>query len=549
MSILLKKSSSAKEWQKQELKNCGSNPIYFLNKYVWIQSKGGRSLFKTFPFQDDCLTKIRNNRFVIINKSRQLGLSTLVSGYAIWLALFRRDQNILVLATKLETAKNFIKKCKFSLENLPPWMMIAEIQCNAQDISFSSNGSQIKAIPTSEDAGRSEALQLLIVDEAAHIKEFDKLWTGLLPTLSYSGGRAVLISSPNGTGNVFHDICVEARDTPEKSEFEYVELLWNVHPERNDAWFEEEKKKFNEKQLAQEYMCSFNSSGNTFLDNRTLDRLKNDIKPPIERWHGDRNLWVWELPKENHKYILSADTALGEGRDYSAFHVIDQTAGEVVAEYMGKEPPDRFAELINQVGLKYNVAVVCPENNSVGQATLLRLRQLKYPKLYRTDNQSTDLWTMVNVGETIKEIGFNMNGYNRTNVLSKLEEVIRNNNIKLYSERTYQQLMSFIFKDNNKVSAATGKNDDLVMSLSIGIWLYETGAFTQFDSDMSKALLKTLSVDSVSKEQLKGENQTEDFRVFVPSMAESLGLAAGTREQRSVRPSSVVNKNWLWMYK
>ena len=49
---------------------------------------------------------------------------------------------------------------------------------NKQSLEF-SNGSMIKAIPTSDDAGRSEALSLLIVDEAAFVRNFDTLWTCL----------------------------------------------------------------------------------------------------------------------------------------------------------------------------------------------------------------------------------------------------------------------------------------------------------------------------------------------------------------------------------
>ena len=63
-----------------------------------------------------------------------------------------------------------------------------------------SNGSQIKAASTSGDAGRSEALSLLIIDEAAHIDGLDDLWTGLYTTLS-RGGRCIALSTPNGAGN------------------------------------------------------------------------------------------------------------------------------------------------------------------------------------------------------------------------------------------------------------------------------------------------------------------------------------------------------------
>lgn len=545
MSTIIKKGSGFSEAQSEILK-CGKDPVYFLKKYFWIQSKQ-RTLFKTFPFQEECLDSIRNNKYVVINKSRQLGLSTLVAGYAVWLALFRRDSNILVIATKLNVAKNFIKKCKFGVEHLPTWLRICGVQCNIQNINF-ENGSEIKAIPTSDDAGRSEALTLLIIDEAAHIQDFDTLWTGLLPTLSYSNGRAVLISSPLGTGNLFYKICTNAQTDPD-SEFKYIELPWHVHPERDEEWFRKETKKLSQKQVAQEYECSFNASGETFLDSLTLENLKNAIKKPKERWHADRNLWVWEIPKEGHKYIIPADTATGEARDYSAFHVIDQSEGEVVAEYIGKEPTDRFAELLNQVGLKYNTAIICPENNSYGYSVIQDLRKLRYPKLYRKDTKSID-WSPVSIiAEKIKDYGINMHGENRPVLLSRLEEVLRNSEIKIYSSRTHEQLMTFIFRGSQKLGAANGKNDDLVISLAIGIALYEAGSLLRNDEDMTKAKIRCLGISSIDKNQIMNTNKNEeDYRVLVPTMADSLGLSAGTHEQR-MSNKFVVNKNWSWLYK
>ena len=98
--------------------------------------------------------------------------------------LFHRDKNILVVATKLSTASNLVKKVKFMMKSLPDWMMIAKITTDNKNSFELANGSQIKASSTSGDAGRSEALTLLVIDEAAHIEGLEELWTGLYPTLS-----------------------------------------------------------------------------------------------------------------------------------------------------------------------------------------------------------------------------------------------------------------------------------------------------------------------------------------------------------------------------
>mgnify|MGYP002840144747 FL=1 len=148
-----------------------------------------------------------------------------------------KDKSILVIATKLAVAQNFIKKVKTALSGIPKWLWITDIVSkNTQGIEF-SNGSVIKAVPTSEDAGRSEALSLLIVDEAAFIRNFDELWKGLYPTLS-TGGRAIIVSTPNGSGGQYYDLYMASQD--DQNEFHSIKLPWDVHPERGDEWFEKE---------------------------------------------------------------------------------------------------------------------------------------------------------------------------------------------------------------------------------------------------------------------------------------------------------------------
>ena len=157
--------------------------------------------------------------------------------------------------------------------------------------------------------------------------------------------------------------------------------MWDDHPERGEAWFEEVTKNLSKRQIAQEYLCDFATSGETFLDASVIEWLRQSVEKPIDRLGSDKNVWVWKYPLSEHDYIISADVSRGDSKDYSTFHIIDTHTSEVVAEYKGKIRPDTFAELINEFGLKYNKALVCPENNSYGYATILKLQELKYPKL------------------------------------------------------------------------------------------------------------------------------------------------------------------------
>ena len=219
-----------KDMMKEILK-CGKDPTYFLDTYARISHPlHGTIAFRTYDFQQDLLADFNDYRFNVILKARQLGISTITAGYVVWLMLFHRDKNVLVMATKFGTAANLVKKVKSIMKNLPDFIKISNISVDNRTSFELSNGSFIKASSTSGDAGRSESLSLLVLDEAAHIENLDDLWTGLYPTLS-TGGRCIALSTPNGVGNWFHKTYMEADSGT--NNFHPTSLTWDVHPDRN----------------------------------------------------------------------------------------------------------------------------------------------------------------------------------------------------------------------------------------------------------------------------------------------------------------------------
>jgi hypothetical protein len=480
-----------KEQQVKEIIHCGKDPVYFIKTYTKIHhSVKGIIPFETYPFQDDCVREFEKHRFNIVLKSRQLGLSTICAGYATWFALFHKAKNILIIANKLETAVNFLKKVKAILQSVPPWMLLTKYEMNMRSIRF-SNGSVITAIPTSDDAGRSEALSLLIVDEAAIIRNFEEVWTGLYPTIS-TGGRVIVLSTPKGVGGQYYKLWADAEAG--LNDFNPIKLPWFVHPEHDEVWFTKETRGLKEKDIAQEFLCDFISSGETFLQAPELEYLHSSIEPPIEKTGDDRNVWVWHQPIPGAKYVMSADVARGDSTDCSTFHIIESETCTVAAEYKGKVPPDKFADLINVFGRKYNNALVCPENNTFGYTTAIRLRDLNYPRLYYASARGNIYdYKPLNQDEVP---GFSTQAKSRIQILSKLEELVRNKILKSRSQRLYSEMQTFIWS-GSKAQARKDSNDDLIMSLSIGVWLLDVVFGTgSVDNDLHKTLISAMSVSS-----------------------------------------------------
>lgn len=479
----------SKEDQVREIVRCGKDPVYFTKKYVKIQHPVRGSIpFETYSFQDDCLKQFQKNRYNIVLKSRQLGLSTICADYAVWDAIFHKDRNILVIATKLDTAINFIKKVKFMLLSLPKWLLLPKFEDNKRSIRF-SNGSTITAIPTSPDAGRSEALSTLIVDECAFIRDFDTIWTGLYPTIS-TGGSAILLSTPNGVGGQYYKLWTDAEAG--HNEFNAIRLPWTVHPEHDEEWFKKETRNLQKRQIAQEFECDFISSGETFLQADVMDAIRVNLSQPPERYEADRNVWIWMRPQYDHKYVIAADVSRGDANDYSAFQVIDINASEVVAEYKGKLPPDKFADLLMDVGYHYNKALLCPENNTFGYTTCMRIKDKEYPRLYYSSHRGDPFENHLIDPDEIP--GFSTQQKSRIQILTNLEQLLRNGQLTVRSQRLYAELQSFVWH-GARAAASKDAHDDLIMSLAIGSWIgLGNGSESTSSMEMANALLKSTGV-------------------------------------------------------
>jgi len=240
----------------------------------------GKIPFHLFPFQEKTLTEFKNNRYNIVLKSRQTGISTLVAGFSLWKMLFNQDFNVLVIATKQEVAKNLVTKVRVMNQYLPSWLKQTTVEDNKLSLRY-SNGSQIKATSSSGDAGRSEALSLLVFDEAAFIDNIEEIWLSAQSTLS-TGGNSIILSTPNGVGNFFHRTWVGAEEGT--NDFNTIRLHWTVHPERDQTWRDEQERLLGPKGAAQECDCDFVSSGDTVIDPQLLMFYKDTYcQEPVEK--------------------------------------------------------------------------------------------------------------------------------------------------------------------------------------------------------------------------------------------------------------------------
>ena len=513
------RKSSARE----EIVACGRDPVYFINRYVKIRHPvRGLIPFKLFDYQERTLRDFQKHRFNVVLKPRQMGFTELASAFIVWLILFHPNVSVLTLSTKADTAKNVIRRIRTALQHLPAWLMVADVTTDNKTSIELSNGSWVKSSAKSADAGRSEALSLLLVDEAAHIAGFDEIWTGIKPTVA-AGGRITMLSTPNGVGNVFHKIYEDAQNR--LNDFNDIRVDWWEHPEhisdlttdpktgkRTSSWFRRETKGFSAKQIAQEFEDEFLASGDTFFLPESIASVRVGDLYSCDSYNGE--LWTYFSPNRGQRYVVAADVATGDGNDNSAAHVFEVEQMEQVAEYRGKIHTDDFAIMICTLGERYNNAVLAVENNAVGLACLEHVKMRGYPNLYHSRKGHPTEGKLYPAGYPIGDNsyvpGVTTSGANRSIMLNRLEELLRTNRAIFRSARFQEELQTFVW-NHGRPEARAGKTDDAVMAAAIGIWVREIIYGSHYAGpDLAKSMMLAMKREHRTNVEINGASKSPD---------------------------------------
>ena len=509
-------SQDIKKIIAQEYIKCAKDPAYFMKKYCYIQHPTrGRILFNLYPFQSKVLHLFRDNQYIITLKSRQLGISTLSAAYSLWLMLFHKDKNVLALATTQATARNLVSKTMFMYDQLPKWLRLPAVEKNKLSLRL-KNGSKITAKSSNTDAARSEAVSLLLIDEAAFVDNIEETFTAAQQTLA-TGGQCMALSTPNGIGNWFHQTWEKAESG--ENSFLPIKLPWTVHPERDQSWRDQQDADLGPRMAGQECDCDFLASGDTvFEPDDMLFYEQTYLKEPLERRGVDGNLWIWEGVDYTKSYMVVADVARGDSADYSAFHIFYRESCTQVGEYKGKLSPKDFGNVLVGIASEFNEALLVVENANIGWATIEQILERQYSNLYYSStSQMETVESYMSKYERDKLVpGFTMSVRTRPLVVAKMIEYIRERGVTIQSKRLLGEMRVFVWK-NGKPQAQTNYNDDLLMAAATALYVRDTALrLRQQGMDLARAQLSSFqNLNAKNKAVMKsvGSQQNNPYLI------------------------------------
>jgi len=242
-----------------------TGPIYFMDHFFYIQHPTqGRILYHPYEYQLGLIKTYHEYRYSISLMPRQTGKSTSAAGYLLWYAMFIPDSTILIAAHKFTGAQEIMQRIRYAYENCPDHIRAGVTSYNKGSIEF-ENGSRIVAQTTTETTGRGMSITLLYSDEFAYVrpsiaKEF---WVSIAPTLA-TGGKAIITSTPNSDEDQFALLWKQANkcvdDDGNETDvgingFKAYRSYWNQHPDRDDAWANEQRAQLGDDRFRREMDC------------------------------------------------------------------------------------------------------------------------------------------------------------------------------------------------------------------------------------------------------------------------------------------------------
>ena len=507
----------------------------FLKTYDLTQK--GFVPFKLFHKQKEIIKSYEKHNRNIVTKPRQAGVSTTTAAYIAAKIAFGDPNNpwkVLVLANKQTLAQEFLKKIKDFLDQIPSWVW--GIDEDESYLSIESKGHiktkdtqcEVKALATSKDALRGYTPTFLVMDEAAFIDKGAEVFGAALTSLG-TGGKVTLISTPNGQDALYYKTYDGAKQGD--NNFNIIEMRWHEDIRYNrglkwlrgedeviecetvgretlrweysgktyetnsidisdynvmvkdgwkgsSPWYEEMCRDMNgdKKQIAQELDVSFVSSGGNVIDEEYIEfQEKNNVQEPKYKAEMEKSMWIWKEPEEGHKYIMGVDVSRGDGKDSSTIVILDFENLEQVAEFKYKLPPDLLAEIVYKYGNLYNAYTVVDITGGMGVSTVMKLLEMGYTHLHYDDPKSRKLSekyakTLYKQGDKVP--GFNV-GSSRLQMVSDLEEHIRENKTLIRSVRLISELKTFVYR-NGRPDHMDGYHDDIIMALAMPIFVVQT---------------------------------------------------------------------------
>lgn len=271
------------EEQQRQRALCKADILYWINEYGKTydpRSKTPHLAFKLYPYQE-CLVKtmeehIRNGEDILVEKSRDMGVSWLVLLVFQWFWLFEPGSDFLLGSRKLDYVdrlgdlSTLMEKLRYNLDKQPAWLLPEGYSRNQHShflkLVNPENGNVITGESSNPNFARGGRYKAVFMDEFAYWQNDDLAYA----SAGQSTPCRIVVSTPHGRRNKFAELRF---DSPIHTE----RVHWSEHPNKTEAWYEKEKQRMTEDEIARELDINYHLSSRDRVFGEFTVKHKRDL--------------------------------------------------------------------------------------------------------------------------------------------------------------------------------------------------------------------------------------------------------------------------------
>lgn len=305
------------------------------------------------------------NNFSVLLKPRQIGGTTLMMALIIYFADRIKNSNHGVISYDIINARWQLQRIKDIVNSIPEefGIEIDKERSNRDMLTFKHSGSRIvTGSGGADNFALGTTMFSILATEAPKWTKDRTSFMSFIPTI-VKGGFCFMESTPYGTGNLFHELYVTAKEHPpvDERQFKNIFVPWyevpefRVQPPEPITYTKDEKELIEKYSLDDQQLywrrlqmpgypnhsqrsysqfcawyptddetCWLETSSSPF-DMNMAQKLQ--VKTPIIGRYGEK---IYESPCRDKKYFMGVDTSLGKQEsDEMAITIIDKEANVV----------------------------------------------------------------------------------------------------------------------------------------------------------------------------------------------------------------------------
>jgi len=444
----------------------------------------------TWDFQDsyalDLVRAITEGYDVAIHKSRDMAgtVTALAVLYWLWRTKgwdFRVGSRKEDYVDKKGDMDSLFEKLRFFHYRHPEWLWPDGFDARLHDhfcvLHNPEHGNSIVGEATSENFGVGGRKMAVLYDEFSRWKQDYKAWDAA----SDITPCRIALSTPSERG-----LGCKYADLVTKQQCKIIDLPWDLHPHKDEEWYEEQEARRTPQDLAINVNRDFVAAAGMVFNKDTIAAyLKQCVKGRAGRLSAKRPLaWlyesngiyfvedpageleIWRWPAKGNwidRYCGAIDYAEGLPHgDWNVGGIRDRERNDRVAIWRSRtKDPAETSQAMALVGKFYHGAMLGPEvNGGYGYAGLKALRKV-YNNIYvrrtydKTTRESTNKWGWETTHENKKTMA--------VDVCHQLDR----RKIGMWHRQTVVEMSTFVKDEKQRLAGSGDSWDDCVMCMMI----------------------------------------------------------------------------------